>query len=539
MTEFRDVRERPVGYVGRMTAGLGGHVAPIAVGIITALLVAYVWGGLDVPGVYHDERAYVVQARLLAHFSWTAPSPPVPILWEMAHVYVEPAVFAKYPPGHAPLLVPGVWLGLPGLVPVLFAGLAAALFYVLARELAGVWVALGAWAVWTVVPETLDWHSSYFSESTTVACWLGALVALHRWWRTGSAASLLLIVLCVGWLGLARPITGMALGLPIAVVVVVGVIRRRALRGWPVAAVAGVLIVAMVPYWSVRTLGSATPLPYAEYSRWYFPWDLPGFVRDTSPPLRTLPPDFEALARATQRNYEGHTWDAVPRNAVTRAHRVVVGAIGPVLAPLWVLVPLGIATLGAGIGAFAAGSFVLLVGAYLVMPHASHWTIYYLEMMPLVSFGALLGMRRLLAWATRAAIHAQWAPVSPQRLHVAFAIALAVVVGITASGIPGRRWLEAVRGVRQRHAQAMIQGLEDPNAVIFVRRSDRMNPHFTLWDILGPPERTPTWIVRDMGPDLNGALMRRAEGRRPYRLDEDTMTLTAWTEGAPAPPLPE
>ncbi len=140
----------------RLERQLASQAAPLLAGLVTALLVAYVWKGLHGVAAYHDERAYLVQARLLSKFSWTAPAPPLPLFFEMPHLFVEPRIFARYPPGHSLMLVPGIWLGLPGLMPVLLAGLTAALTFILARRLAGVWIALGAWGLWTVSPETLD-----------------------------------------------------------------------------------------------------------------------------------------------------------------------------------------------------------------------------------------------------------------------------------------------------------------------------------------------------------------------------------------------
>ena len=292
--------------------GLGSRWAPVVAGILTALLLTWFWGGLDLPGSVHDERAALVQARLLAHFSWTAPTPPVPLFWEMAHVFVEPALFAKYPPGHAPLLVPGVWLGMEGLMPVLLAALSAGLMFALARRLAGPWVALITWGIWTAAPQTLAWHATYFSQVTTTPLWLLAVTALAAWRDRERPWLLALIVVSVAWIGITRPVTGIALAIPISVVVLRTAFSRRSLAGWKRSAVVGALVCAIVPYWAWTTMGSPTELPYIEYSRWYFPWDLPGFVRDTRPPLRELAPDLIALGEAVKPIYEDHTLDLVP-----------------------------------------------------------------------------------------------------------------------------------------------------------------------------------------------------------------------------------
>jgi hypothetical protein len=48
-----------------------------------------------------------------------------------------------------------------------------------------------------------------------------------------------------------------------------------------------------------------------------------------------------------------------------------------------------------------------------------------------------------------------------------------------------------------------------------------------VYDILGPPERTPTWIVRELGPAENSRLLQAAGDRRPWLFDENALTLTA------------
>ncbi len=517
---------------------LASRAAPILAGLITALLVAYTWSGLDAPGAYHDERAYLVQARLLAQFSWTAPSPPIPIFWEMAHLFVEPAIFAKYPPGHALVLVPGIWLGFAGLVPVLLAAVSGALTFLLARRFAGIWIALGTWAVWTTVPETLDWHSSYFSETTTAALWLLALWALVEWREQQRPFLLVLLVAAVGWMGITRPITAIALGVPIAAVILHTAWTRRAMPGWRRSLVVGLAILSIVPYWSIRTLGAVSPLPYVEYSRWYFPWDMPGFARDTSPPLRTLPPDLELLAAATKQNYEGHVAARMPANFVARAHRVLTGALGPFAEPLWVLVPLGGLALGAAVSIFAGASFVLLIAVYLVMPHTPGWTIYYLEILPLAAFAAVAGFAKAVSLAAMVARSRSWSLFTPDRLVFAAGGLVAVLVLLTARTIPERRWHEQLRSARQLLAVELFRSLPDQHAVVFVRRTSPMSPHFTLWDVLGPPASTPLWVVRDLGPALNAQLMAQAEGRAAYVLDEGSMTLSPWAPAAGAPDPP-
>lgn len=502
----------------RLTAAVSSRLFPVLAGILTAFAVAWMWGGLNQPGAFHDERAYVVQARLLAAGSWTAPVPPYPIFWVMPHVFIEPAIFAKYPPGFAPLLVPGVWLGMQGLIPVLLAGVSASLLVLLVRRLAGVWVAAGSWLLWTSAAQMAGWHASYFSETATVPLYLGALLALHTWLERPRRGALVAVVACMGWIGITRPVTGIALLLPIAVVMLLRIRRARRLEGWAAATLVGAAICAIVPYWSWRTLGSPVRMPYSEYSHEFFPQDLPGFVRDTAPPRRMLPPDFQQLYAAFDVAYANHRPDRIPDYMLTRAPAVVADAVADWAWPAWIASVAGLVLLGPSIAMFVGASFLAMLAVYTTMPHPDHWTLYYLELFPIFATGCVVALARI-----------------PRRFSAVAVIALALLVVGNLRAWPSHQFEKTSSSARQRLGEILIAELEDPRAVVFVRRREPMNVHFTLWDILGPPETTPTWIVRDLGPTVNQLLVRRAEGRRPYILDEINMTLLPMDTSAVAP----
>lgn len=499
---------------------LATRTAPLVAGLVTALLVSLFWGGLDMPGIVHDERSYLVQARLLAQGMWTAPSPPLPEFWEMAHVFVEPALFSKYPPGHAPLLVPGIWLGVQGLMPVLLAGLSAALVFSIARTLFGGAVALLGWGIWTASPEVLRWHGSYFSQATTTPLWLLAIVCLIAWQRRERPWHLAAIVACVGWIGITRPATGFALGLPILVAVLWTSWTRRSLVGWGRAAIVGALVVAIVPLWANTTLGAPTTLPYIEYSKRYFPFDLPGFTRDTSPPTRTLPPDLEQLGGSLQMLYSQHTGDRVPEEFVRRARESLRHALGAVT-PLLPLVLVGAVLGGAAVGGFGVASFVLLIVSHLVMPQPPGWTIYSLEtfaVAPVLLALAIVRGGSLLRERLRPNAGAAPAAVAAAGLAIFFGL-------VQLDGIGTLRELQAVRSERALVLEARLDALPADRVVIFIHRPRPMAAHRTLWDILGPPATTDRWIVRDLGDERNAALIALSDGRVPYRLDERTMRL--------------
>jgi hypothetical protein len=170
---------------GRFVVGLSGQSAPMVAGAISAALTLFVWGSPAEPGVIHDEQAYVLQAQIFASGRWTGEIPPLPEFFEQPHVFVEPHLAAKYPPGHSLFMVPGIWLGLPGLMPLVLAGVSGGLIFSLARRLADPPVALLTWSLWSTSVASLFYRASYLSQNTSTALWLLALWALLDWKRDG------------------------------------------------------------------------------------------------------------------------------------------------------------------------------------------------------------------------------------------------------------------------------------------------------------------------------------------------------------------
>src|ERR1700681_3933493 len=216
-------------YPSRVGTFLSGAWSPVVAGIVTVLLVRIVWGSFHEPGVVHDERAYLLQAEIFASGHWTAPPPPLAAFFEQMHVFIEPAVFAKYPPAHALTLVPGIWLGLPGLMPALLTGVAGALVFWISRHLANEWTALLTWWLWTTSWATLLWSASYLSETTSTAMWLIAAWATIRWLDSGRSADLLCVAAALAWGLKTRPLTMGALAVPLAFVILR---RAMATRTW-------------------------------------------------------------------------------------------------------------------------------------------------------------------------------------------------------------------------------------------------------------------------------------------------------------------
>lgn len=82
-----------------------------------------------------DGATYLFQAKIFATGHFVAPPPPLPEFFTGGEmVLTDTAWFGKYPPGHSLVLLPGVLLGMPWLMPALCAGAAGVGAGVLARR---------------------------------------------------------------------------------------------------------------------------------------------------------------------------------------------------------------------------------------------------------------------------------------------------------------------------------------------------------------------------------------------------------------------
>jgi hypothetical protein len=493
--------------------------APPAVGALAAALHAWVWGGLRVIPAIHDEAAYVLQARIFAGGRWAGPPPPLPEFFEQFHVFVTPALAPKYPPGHALLMVPGVWLGLPGLVPVLLSGVCAALLFALARRLAGPGTALAAAALWTTAPGAMRWMPTYFSQTTTTALWLLGWWLLLRWRDTRRGGWLAALSAAVALGGITRPLTMIVFAIPVAAVVLRDVVKLRLWRQTAVALAAGLAVCALVPLWSAGTLGDWRRNPYPEYSRVYFPFDAPGFGRDTTPPLRPLPPDHTGWLVEGGRMRAEYVPAAVPDALAVRGRAVWREAFSHWRLLLGVAALLGLVAAPAA-AYLALGTALALLPAYLVFYTPPSPGLYYAEAHPVLAFFAALGLAKIVGpYARRvdregATARREWMVAV---LVLAMIPSMAYDAEISRLGKRGGRW-------RLLAFQERIRSLPD-RSVVFVRYAPDHLIHLSL--IRNEPDaaRARVWTVYDRGAD-NARLMRVAPDRVPFRYDEASGKLT-------------
>jgi hypothetical protein len=511
-------RFRPTLDLAPLTRPLDGAGAPIVLGVISAAVTWWLWGTLSATPYIHDEVAILLQARIFATFQWAAPSPPLPEFFEQFHVFVTPTLAPKYPPGHALLMVPGVWLGLPGLMPVLLTGVTGGMLFLLARRFSSGVVALVAWFLWLVAPAALRFRPSYFSEVTTGAIWLVAWWTLLRYRETNGRRWLVALAALIAWGGITRPVTMLAFALPVGLVVLHALWKRRAWGDLAAAMPLALAICAIVPLWGRSVLGEWGKNPYSYYQTLYLPIENPGLGVDSTPPLRVLPPDMAKYNDYARAMHEVHTADRLPEVLQSRLLEIRRGFWGD-HSFLFLLAILGALVMRLPV-ALALGTCALVVLAYLWIAHQPFWIIYYLELFPVLAFLSALGLWQFVT------LIAELAPRRVTRERGVGLPGLVTAVGLVlwmlSPAIEAHtmwRGRLAVAPSYHRTFNEMLAKIPDQKAVVFVRYAPNADVHLSLTNNDPDPRSARVWAVHDLGEE-NLRLLQAAPDRTPYLYEE-------------------
>lgn len=510
----------PRAAAGRWTEG---PALPVAAAILSVLIVGYVWGGLDPVPFIHDEASYLLEAEMLARGTFAGPARPHPEFFEQYHVFVEPVLASRYPAGWPLALVPGVWLGLPVLVPLLLTGLTAALLVVLVRRIADAPTAVLAWLLWIGPPIALRFRPAFLSQHLSTFCWAAGLWALWRWHEEGRTRWLVLLSCLSAWQGITRPLTAVAFAIPVIAVVAVQVVKHRRWRQCAIALAAGLAVCAVLPFQNRAVTGDWTSLPMKAYALRVAPYDLPGFGLDTRRP--EVPPTAaqKAYDRGFRPRHAEHVPERLPQILEVRLRQFVGQSAGPWgVAGLLALALVGLVTGGAplALGGLVASALFL---AYLWFAHPEQWVAYYMEAHLVFAAAAAVGAfrlaGRLTAWVAGPNDQLIAARVGAAILGVA-----AIVAVRTPTGIGLARDAHAFLA-RPHEIVREIETQLPAGSVLFIRYAP--DHHIDRGLIENPADLAadPVWRVHDLGA-RNVELLRSAPDRAAFLLDEATWTVS-------------
>jgi hypothetical protein len=502
---------------------------PAVLGVVSSCAMAFVWVTLRHPPIMQDEAAYLLQAHLFAAGRWADPAPPVPIFFEQPHVLVTPKLAAKYFPGQALMLTPGIWLHQPGLMPVLLLGLTGGLVFALARAVlprdVAPWAAVLAWLGWLGMVGHEGWpRPSYMSEITTAALWVLGWWSLLKWRDQRGTRYLLVLALCVVWGAITRPLTMLAYAVPVAVVVLVLVWKRRAWRDLVVPGAAGIALLAIVPLWSWRTTGDWRTTPVALYTRQYLPWDVPGFGFHADPPTRAVPAEIACFTNAFGNPRRGYTVRALPHAFLTRAETLVEDSFTDWRASAAPFAVLALFVMPVEL-TFAVCTCVVLLLSYLAYDHDPGYTVYYMETQTTVAVLAAFGLTvvpfTIARWWGR--MRSGDLPALAGRAVVTWcAIALcALAVMPTVTTLRGLRRGREIGDLPHRMFRDTVASLPDTRSIVFVHFRPGEGCGQNLIENTPPLETARAWIVYDRGAE-DAQLIKSAPDRMPYRFDAHT-----------------
>jgi hypothetical protein len=419
---------------------------------------------------------------------------------------------------------------------MVFAGVTGALIFSLARRVTNGPVALLTWLLWSSGSALLRYQGIFLSQTATLPLWLGTLYLLltyradHRRW------TLLALGGCLGLLAITRPVTAVALALPVGAVIVREVRRVHAWRHLALAGVAGAAIVAIVPLHNHMTTGDWRVTPLVAYSRRYTPFDFPGFGYTAPRELAPLPPDLDSVRTFLAEARRRHTLVALPATLRSRAWYATLDMFTGWRAPFLIFAVVGALALPPA-GVFALATSVVLLLMYAFHAHWAHWTAYYVEGYPAIIFASAVGLCAFAEWAIRRRpiwVRLQHGPSADYKVRVAVLALCAFVTVPAAIVLPRYRaaWQRTTIYQRRFTTALWLAQRESPRSIIFVDYGQNHDVHSSLvWNV---PDlaQAKTWIAYERGPD-DLRLMRLAPERQAYIFRADQGRLTR------LPPLAE
>lgn len=484
----------------------------------SAGLVWWAWGGTLSPVcIYADEFAYLLQAEIFSKGELTAPARPDPMAFSQYHVFDSPRVAAKYFPGHSIMLIPGVLLNFPVIVPLLLAGINGVLLLALACALSGPIGGLLTWTLWASSGDILLYHGSYLSATTSSAAWTTAWLGLLLWMRNGNRPAFIMCAAGTAVITITRPLSAVGLG-----IVMLGAIcwhwikttrpRQKALREmmWGICVLGLSVVILGISNWSLT--GSVLSSGHGRYAREYWPHDKLGF--GIAAFGRSDIEDQAKMHRIFEEYHRKHT--------IERLHKVIGERLDVISRGLWgdgrislgILAVVGLLRSHAFAQLWGSAS-VLLFMSYLLWAHEPKWSVYYVEGYPAIFFFCALGGIAAVTGSVRFLLKLKQ-PLFVRRAAISIASGFAAACCFAASVADAANGVRRLRHrTRTYYAQYWLLEKRMPGnkKIVFIRYSRTHNVHRPL--IVNGPylEKENTWRVYDLGSDVNARLLNKYHDR--------------------------
>jgi hypothetical protein len=272
--------------------------------------------------------------------------------------------------------------------------------------------------------------------------------------------------------------------------------------------------------WCQRTTGSPLHTPWELYRRAYIPDDTFGFGLTGQQPLRTLNPDMQAFnEQFVQAMHRYYTLAMVP----TELWRRVTVVAANMWATRVMLLGVALLALFATSSAFwfAIGTSVLLVLGYLSYAHAASWSVYYMEVQPVLAFATAVGWWRVVSLIANRKF--EWP------LRTVPAIESGAVLGVVVSAVlllpfltrtvPSMAADKVQSQQYHRDFRELLALAPGGKIMVFIHYAPNHSPHMAL--VANAPDlaEARAWTVYDRGAeDLK--LMRLDPHRTPYLYDD-------------------